>query len=166
MVHRFFLLGSLLVLVLAGCASGTFGSYGSEIQPVTGTTVVRTIQYLDENGDEGPAYNVSIEVPEPWVGEFETRSEGNSLFFDLVREERRAPIFFIEALSESQYWEQIGSYPGQYTNLKATPDTYFIYHLPIDAYYSGLSEEEFEPLLTLVPEVLRTFSVELVDRPI
>jgi hypothetical protein len=103
-------------------------------------------------------------VPADWVGQFETVNEGNTLVFNYITEnDRRAPIFFIEALSRPQYWEQIGSYPGQYTNLVNTFDTYIIYHLPIDAYYSGLPRVEFEALAEDVPDIVASIQTEAVN---
>jgi len=126
-----------MLMLLAGCGRA-FGSFEPVAEPVDDATVVRPIQYL-EGLEDGPLYEVAITLPEEWVGRFVTRNNGNVIHFDYVTEsERQAPIFSIEALSEAQFWEQIGSYPGQQTNIVNTPDTYFIYHLPIDSWYSGL----------------------------
>jgi len=161
--YRIFLFGVAL-LALAGCSQYTFGSGQSDVETIEDTTVTRTLQYFDNN-DEGPRYNVSLDLPEEWVGQFETRNEGNSLAFRyLVDEddEQGSPLFYVEALSNAQYWEQIGSYPGQYFNIANTADTYFIYYLPVDAYYSGLNQDEFDALAAIVPDIVE--SVEVVRR--
>lgn len=146
------------LVILAGCSQYSTGG-NPEFQDVDDTVVVRSLQYLDDN-TAGPEYLVSFEVPEEWVGTFETRTRGNSLVFQYVEDEddtTGSPVFYIDALSNAQYWEQIGSYPGQYTNIKNTADTYFVYHAPRDAYYSGLDEEEFAALYATIPDVVRTF---------
>lgn len=159
----FFLLLGLALLTLVGCQGRAFGAATAETVPVDEVEVVRSIQYL-ENREAGPVYEFSLTVPDAWVGQFETTTSGNSIAFEFINESlRRAPIFFVEALSTEQYWEQIGSYPGDYTNLAATNDTYFIYYLPIDAYYSGLSDEEYAAFAELVPEILQSFEYQRVN---
>lgn len=178
------LLFSSLIFVLVGCGSSAF-STALEYEAVEDTEVVRVMQYLDERG-EGPLYAVSMTVPEEWVGQFETISEGNSITFAFIdevtgvrdlpaadnaddeveaeeRRTRRAEIFHIDALSRPQYWQQVGSYPGDYTNIIFTADTYFTYSVPIFAFYSGLPDDEFEAFTAAVDEIIASFSVERVD---
>lgn len=165
---------ALAMLALTGCTQYAFGGNQSEVETIDGTTITRTLQYLDDN-TAGPLYELTFTVPDGWVDEFQTLNRGNSLVFRYITEdeddadaddddEDREPagslIFTIDALSNAQYWEQIGSYPGQYKNITNTADTYFIYNLPIDAYYSGLADEEFDELAADVPAVIQ--SVEWV----
>lgn len=155
---------SLLTLVLAGCGTArTFGDFGLTIENIDSNEVVRTVRYLD--GDEaGPDYEVSFMVPDTWVGNFETRMDGNSIAFDFIFEDnRRASIFFIDALSEAQYWAQIGSYPGLYENLYSDNNTFFVYHLPDDSYYSGLSADEYERLRAEASNVAVSLEAVRVD---
>lgn len=162
--YRFVLL-SVLLVALAACAPNV-DPLELEVEPISDQVVVRTIQYID-GLDFGPLYNFSIAVPDDWVGEFETRKEGNTVAFAYVGDGDSSPVFFVEALSDSQYWEQIGSYPGQFTNIVYTADTYFIYYLPIDSYYSGLDEALFEALSEPVPDIVKTFVAEpIVDVPL
>jgi len=161
---RFILLGSVAIL-LAGCA-GVFTGFDTVVNPVSDAAVEETIQYFD-TGFLGPRYNVMVTLPDAWVDTFEIRNEGNRLTFEYINEKSGAnPIFYVEALSESQYWEQIGSYPGIYKNLGNTNDTYFIYYAPIDAFYSGLSRALHAELLAELPGIAATFDIDLIDRPI
>lgn len=161
---------ALAVLALTGCTQYAFGGSKSDVEAVDSVTVVRTLQYLDNN-TQGPRYELTFTVPESWVGQFQTLNQGNSLIFryvddaddeDLDEDEMPSgsPVFFIDALSNAQYWEQIGGYPGQYKMFANAADTYFIYHLPIDSFYSGLSDEDFEALAAEVPAIMQ--SVEVV----
>lgn len=160
----------LTLLGLVGCSGGVGGLV--EISPVDDTTLVREIQYLDDQR-EGPMYNITLDIPEEWVGQFETATQDNRITFDFIVEDdrnndgepdgTRATIFSIEALSIDQYWNQIGSYPGDYHNLLFTADTYFIYYLPQFAYYSGLSDEDFEVFKELVPSVAQSLSAERIE---
>lgn len=161
---RIILLG-IAIVALVGCNQYSFGSGESSVESVDQSTVVRELQYFDNN-TEGPLYEVSLTVPDGWVGEFEILDRGNSLVFRYLKDEDTktgAPIFYLEALSNAQYWEQIGSYPGQYVNIANTADTYFIYHLPIDPFYSGLDEDEYEELADQVPDVIGSFEAVRVD---
>lgn len=151
---------ALMSLTLVGCGSRAFGGFGVNVEAIDQPDLVRTIQYLDDE-NIGPLYDISFTVPESWVGLFETSNYRNSIVFEYVippQDEdgfaRRSPIFYVEALSNAQYWEQIGSYPGQYVNIVNTGDTYVIYHMPIEAYYSGLSEAEFEAFAAEVPAIV------------
>ncbi|MEO0562502.1 MAG: hypothetical protein AAF125_10325, partial [Chloroflexota bacterium] len=109
------LLAVLLLVVAAGC--GTV--FTPEVSTVESTTVTGSLMFFENGGaDQGPLYNVSIEVPETWVGDFQTTVNANRMTFTYVSETGSAtPIFYIEALSDVQYWEQVGSYPGVYFNL-------------------------------------------------
>jgi hypothetical protein len=146
------------LLAVVGCAPRGLTRTIAEAFPVAAPLVVTTLQTVDEK-QVGPAYQVSLTVPQEWVGKFEVVNRGNSLTFTyIVSDRQRAPIFFVDALTETQYWEQIGSYPGQYTNLEATPNAYFTYHLPVDAYYSGLPSEEYAAFAKVVPDIVKSFS--------
>jgi hypothetical protein len=158
---RLILLG-LVLLLLAGC-SGAFGGYGTTTEPVSEELVARSLQFIDE-GQIGPVYSVSFSIPDEWVGKIETRNTGNTIYIDyLPAEGQRAPLFFVEALSQSQFWEQIGSYPGIYKDIVSTRDTHFIYFLPRDAYYSGLSKDLFQVLSAQVPQVISSFQAQAVQ---
>lgn len=144
------------VLLVSTACGGAFTNVDPVVSSVTEATVQHTIQYVD-GFNEGPLYQFTLTLPEDWVGNIATRSEGNVVYFDAV--ESNGLLFYIEALSEAQFWKQ-SSYPGEYTNIATTPDnTFFIYHLPIDAYYSGLPVETFEALSADVPAVISTFTV-------
>jgi len=165
------ILVGVLLFAISGCGYRAFTEPGLDYEAVDATTITRTLQYFDEQ-NEGPVYNVSFTVPEAWVGEFETRALGNGISFEFVQaleveedeepEFRYAPIFTVEALSSPQYWKQVGSYPEQFVNIKFTADTYFIYNLPIDAFYSGLPDDEFDEFAAAVPEIIASFEVERV----
>lgn len=169
--YRFTFLIIVVVLVgvlLTGCGpralTGNFEFLA--VEDVESAVVVRPIRYVD-GYNSGPIYNFSITVPEGWVDRFETENTGNSVTFNFIpNPERnvRAPIFSIEALSEAQYWEQIGSYPGDYENIVNTADTYFIYHLPLTSYFSGLDDEEFAAFAEAVPAIIDSFAANLAAR--
>ncbi|NJL94525.1 MAG: hypothetical protein HC915_12785 [Anaerolineae bacterium] len=158
---------SVALLALAGCTEHTFGGDRSEVSPIADQTVVQAIRYLDDN-TEGPSYQITVTVPEAWAAQFEVENRGNAIVFRYLRgpEETRvaAPFLFIDALSNEQYWEQIGSYPGQFTNISNTADTYFVYHHPIDEFYLRISEDDFEALVDAVPEVIRSVEIVRQDR--
>lgn len=156
---RFVVLALVLVL-LAGCGRA-FGGFDPQTQPVTSQEVVLPVQYWD-GLQPGPLYQVTITLPEDWVGKFATSNNGNQVAFNLSeRPDRPAPIFTISALSERQYWEQIGGYPGSYRSILSTGDTHFIYHLPIDPYYSGLTPDVYSALAGQVPGVITSFQAQL-----
>jgi hypothetical protein len=154
-MKRFFLLFlSLAALALAGCGSRSFGNLSLNIESIDETTVSRTIQFAESNR-LGPQYDLSLTVPEAWVGSFQTRSRGNSIVFEFVNERgRSSPIFSIDALSLAQYWEQVGNLPGDYNSILNTADTYIVYHLPIDAFYSGLPAQQYQAFADAVPGVI------------
>lgn len=146
------------LLLITGCGQSS-AAFGSGIDVVQDSSVARSIQYVDGR-TEGPLYSFALNVPDEWMDQFVTRSAGNVVYFDYIGEtEQPAPIFRIEALSESQFWEQQGSYPGQQFTVLSTAETYFIYYLPIDAFYSGLNKLKFEELAGQVPEVMSTFEI-------
>lgn len=150
----------VLALVLASCAGGAFGGFPQAPMEITEAEVVRTMRYFDE-GSLGPQYSVSFTVPESWVGRFATVQTGSVMAFDFVAESgRRSRIFTIDALSQQQFWEQNGSYPTQFTNILNTWDTYFIYNVPIDAFYSGLDAEQYEAFTAEVPGIIDSFVAE------
>jgi hypothetical protein len=144
-----------LVLLLTACA-GPFGQ-----SPVTETISNATVSVpmnFVEARRVGPVYDVSVTVPGDWVNQFTVRNEGNIIQFnykDSSGLERF--VFSIEALSDRQYWQQSGSYPGSQVNIVNLGDTYFVYHLPIDTFYSGLGAEEFQAFAAVVPEIVASF---------
>lgn len=150
---RFVVLAAALLL-LAGCGQGY---RGLDVEPVSGSTVTTTLAYLD-GLDEGPAYTVTMNVPENWVGKFETQNLGNSVYFFYTEESAPARVFAVEALSPKQYWASSGSYPNSHTNIVNRGDTYFVYYLPIDAYYSGLDDTLFMTLTAEVPAIIASFA--------
>lgn len=159
---RVFLLviSALVVFALTGCG-GAF--IENETMPVSAETVAVEMQYVD-GAEVGPLYNVEVAVPADWVGNFETRNLGNRLYFEYIPDSGEpTEIFFIEALSSSQYWEQNGAHPGSYTNIVNRGDTFFIYYLPIDAYYSGLPEAEFASFAEAVPNIVASFNARAAN---
>jgi len=109
--------------------------------------------------EEGPLYNFTVNVPAEWVGKVTTRNLGNVLYFDYTADGTPAiPLFSITALSEEQLWKQEGGYPAYYSSVLNTVDTYFVYHLPIDAYYSGISKARYTELVAGVPALMPSFT--------
>lgn len=147
---------SLLLMILTGCV-GAFA--GNEVSSITSNSVNATMQYLQE-GDLGPQYDVMLEVPQDWVGQFDLQNIGNRIYFNYTGGSEANQVFFIEALSAEQYWKQSGSYPGSYVNIVNKGDTYFIYHLPIDTHYSGLDVTQFEIFSAAVPAIVESFSAQ------
>jgi hypothetical protein len=149
---------TILMLILAGCGT----NLGSDVISIDGTTVARTIQYLETGGIRpGPVYNMVVDVPEDWVGNFNTRGYGNRIAFEYVASPTNSiPIFYVEALSDVQFWKQSGSYAGDYYNVANKIDTYFVYFLPLDNSVNGISDEEYNALLSQVPAIMETFAVE------
>lgn len=155
----------LALLLLTGCSEYSFGGNKSETATINDRTEVRTLQYLD-NSTEGPLYELTFTVPERWVGQFETLNRGNSLLFRYLEnddDENGSPFFYIEALSNAQYWEQIGSYPQQYVNINNTADTYFIHDVPTFAHYSGIPDDEFDSYVAEIDELVNSISIALVE---
>jgi hypothetical protein len=149
-----------LILVLTACA-GPFGK--SETLPVDAATFSATMQYVDI-GEIGPAYNVTLTLPDEWVGKMEVRNIGNSLAFNrIVDSGLSKPLFYIEALSSEQYWQSSGSYPASNTNIINLGDTFFVYSLPIDEFHSGLSAEDLSIVAAQVPAVIASFNVEAAN---
>lgn len=149
---------ALLALFAAGCASSSI----QETLLIEDTTITRAVQYFENAGTtEGPIYEITVDVPADWIGDFRTKTNANRITFEyIVSETNHIPIFYIEALSDVQYWEQIGSYPGVHVNLSNELDTYFVYSLPLNRSISGLTEEEYDALIAQVPEVVATFDAE------
>jgi hypothetical protein len=152
----------LALLLLTGCMR-TFGSFEPQSQAVTESALELSLQYLD--GEHvGPLYTVSLELPADWVSRFAVNNNGNVANFDFTETPGgQASIFSISALSERQYWEQAGSYPGTYRNIWTTGDTIFVYHLPRDPYFSGLTKETFTTFAEQVPSIVTTFTAELTQ---
>lgn len=157
-----FILG-LIIAALALTLSGCAGTNVNTVAPVNNETVVIPVQFID-GIEVGPLYNMSVNVPQDWVGKFQSRSVGNKVYFDyLTGSGAAAPIFFIEALSPSQYWDQNGAHPTSYINLINRGDTFFVYYLPIDAYYSGLPKQEFDTFAAAVPGIVSSFAAEAAN---
>jgi hypothetical protein len=150
---------SLAMLALVGCGSRSFGSLTSQTERVETTTITRTIQFV-ESGSVGPEYSVSLTVPSDWVGRFQTTNRGNRVVFEFINERgRTSPIFSLDALSNAQYWEQVGSLPGDYNSIINTADTYIVYHLPLTAFYSGLPPEQYQALSDAIPGIIQSVNV-------
>jgi len=146
---------SAALVLPTGCGR-SFSVLEPSVTLATEATIVSTIQYLDGLKD-GPVYEFSLTLPESLVGKIATRAQGNVVYFDYA--ESNAPLFSIQALSRAQFWKQ-GNYPGEYTNIATTKDTYFVYHLPIDAFYSGLPKETFQAITAEIPGAFKTFTVK------
>lgn len=159
--RRTLLLAALLLLVSAGCAT----AYIQETLPIEDTTITRSLQYFENAGTTaGPIYELTLEVPADWIGDFRTKTNANRITFEyIVSDTNHIPVFYIEALSDVQYWEQIGSYPGDYTNLANMLDTYFVYSFPLDRSITGLTDEEYAALVAQVPGVVATFNAERTE---
>lgn len=188
---RYIIFGFLLV-ALVGCGRA-YGSFTTTTELVEEQTLTRQIRYYEDSvRNTGPLYNVTVTLPETWVGPIEpvivedtdtedtvtedtdtetdnadsvvieTRTGGNRIAFNLFNGRSRNPILYIDALSPSQYWEQIGSYPGIYANIVFTADTYFIYHSPINPSFAGLDEATYNSLIEQVPAIIESFNAERV----
>lgn len=156
---RTILFSLIITAVLSGCAGGAFGGFKTVEEPITEATVVRSLRWYDQ-ANSGPTYEVSVEVPQAWVDNFVTTSNGSALVFNFINERgRKSPVFTIQALSLSQFWEQNGSFPSRYRNVKTTGNTYFVYDLPLDSYFSGLDDDTYANLAAVVPGIIETFSV-------
>ncbi|MGJ3239658.1 MAG: hypothetical protein ACFE0Q_13190 [Anaerolineae bacterium] len=163
-ITRIFMLYLATLLVLSGCAGGAFGGIGSVTEAVDNQVVVREVQSF-ERGTSGRPYEISLTVPEEWVGSFDTVNNGSVVTFRRTDANGySAPVFYIHVLNFEQYWMQNGSYPGDYRQLASVGDTYFVYNAPVESYYSGLGEEEYQEFLATVDEVLTTFSVTPLNR--
>lgn len=150
----------LILLLMAGCAN--LSSSPAQSAEINSNNVSSTLQYRDQSG-QGPLHSVMVTVPDNWVGSFTTRNVGNVVYFDYTGGEHPAEIFSIEALSPDQYWKASGAQPNSHTNLRNVGDTFFVYHLPIDAYYSGLPEDEFAELSAEALDVVLSFSSESLE---
>lgn len=147
----------MLAVLLAGCG-GSFAA--NSVTPVNSADVSLPMQYA--HGPKlGPVYNLSMTMPAAWVGDFEVRSIGNKAYVNYVGDgNKNATIFTVEALSEDQYWQQVGSFPGSYATIINRGDTYFVYYLPIDSFYSSLPPAEFEAFAAEVPAIMQSVTVE------
>ncbi|MGF1507656.1 MAG: hypothetical protein ACFB51_21390 [Anaerolineae bacterium] len=153
---------SIILLLLAGCAQEEMTIIPDAVVGVNTQTITWPMQYFD-NQEPGPIYDISLTVPEEWVDAFIIQASPNQLVFEyIVDEDITARIFYVEALSEEQYWAQIGSYPGLIRNIRHTGDTYFIYYVPIYSFYAGLPEEEYEVFTQEVPSIIRSFDARVV----
>jgi hypothetical protein len=159
---RLVIMGLLLSVLLTACGGGggTVGGFKPQTETITTPTITREMRYFDQ-GQLGTSYTLALTVPDSWVNNFSTTSNGSVITFNFVDTNgRNAPIFTLHALSESQYWKQNGNEPTKYKNIKATADTYFIYYVPIDAFFSGLSKAEYDAFKAQVPDVMTTLVVE------
>lgn len=152
---------SLVLVLLAGCGRA-YSAVAPVVAVATEATVVSTVQYFD-GLTEGPLYQVTVTLPDSLVGKIATRNIGNIVYFDYA--EGNAPLFSIQALSRAQFWKQ-GAYPGEFTNVATTKDTYFVHYQPIDAFYSGLPKETFAALSAEVPNILNTIAVVAAPAPV
>lgn len=152
-------LSVLFALILAACGGG----FPPVSEPVDAASVVRMMQYGDSL-EQGPQYNVSLELPDDLAGQLVTHNSGNILRFEYINEREKAvPLFRLEALSEEQYWKQIGGYPGQVRTLRNMGDTFFIASMPIDAFYSGLDADTYKGMVESITDALTTVSIERVN---
>lgn len=174
-----FSLVALLVLVGCGANRTALESTGA----IDSTDVVAQVQYLD-GPTEGPMYEISMTVPEEWVGQFEVANYGNRIVFEYLQpldaddqadleageevRRRKSQILWIDVLSRAQYWEQIGSYPGDWINILFTADTYFAYQrvdgLPDLVTLSGLPEDDYFELIESVPGIIASFDAVRMDQ--
>lgn len=160
---RISLLYVLLAGLLVGCGAGAFGGVPTVREDIDSTQVVRNVRFFDE-GDIGNLYEVSLTVPDTWVGDFETVTDFNTITFRLKQNVgRNATIFTIHALSRQQFWEQNGSYPTQYSNIANRVDTYFVYYAPLENFYTGLSEAEFQALRSQIDAIIATFDAVAIE---
>lgn len=144
------------VLLLTACA-GPFGK-NAVTQDVTAPTISVPMNFVEAR-QTGPVYDVSVTVPGDWVNQFSVRNVGNMVQFLYNDNGRERFVFSIEALSDKQYWQASGSYPASQVNIINLGDTYFVYHLPIDTFYSGLPAEQFQAFAAAVPEIVASFTV-------
>lgn len=152
------LLVAVVALLLIGCSATLSKNESSTIDSSDFST---TLQFFDRF-ENGPVYDVSMTLPEEWVGEYLLRNQGNAIFFDRIDQfNQQTQILSIEALSPGQYWEMSGSYPNSHTNIVNKGDTYFVYTMPIDSYYTGMSEEEMAEFAARLPTLLESFSAEV-----
>ncbi len=148
----FFVLALTLAL-LTGCAV----SSSNNAKETLSNDYSTTLQYADQS-EKGPSYNVSLTLPDEWVEKFTVRNRGNAIVFDPIDNfNQQSQVLTIEALSMDQYWKMSGAYPNSHTNLMNMGDTYFVYYVPIDEYYAGVSEEELAAFSADVPEILASF---------
>jgi hypothetical protein len=164
--YRNLLFSAIIIIGLVGCGSRVSGGFAADEELVEDTTVSRQVQYLDAT-DDGPVYTFTVDVPQDWVDQFATNNSGNTVTFEYITDDEggRAAIFEIQALSFAQFWEQNGSYPGTFQNIKATAETYFVVNVPVFAYYSGLPEDEYEAFTAAVPDIVASFDVLEGVRP-
>jgi hypothetical protein len=154
MINARILLVGIVGLLLFACSS-TLSK--NEREAINSTELNTTLQFFDRF-DDGPVYDVSMTLPADWVGEYELRNQGNAIYFDRVDQfNQQTQVLSIEALSADQYWKMSGSYPNSHTNIVNKGDTYFVYYLPIDSYYTGMSEEEMAAFSASVPALIDSF---------
>lgn len=145
----------IVLFVLAGCVQqNSFAR--PDVSPVQGGAISSSLQFY-EGLEAGPSYDVSLDLPASWQGDFQTRNTGNALYVEHLGTGQGKALFWIEALSPQQYWQSSGGYPNSHTNIVNKGDTYFVYHMPIDSYYTGLSEDEFATFSAVVPDIVSTF---------
>ena len=120
------LLGFLFIKYLIPLASFILFDdiVGVQLARVMDTTVIRELRYVDgdliDMHETGPAYAISIEVPETWIYEVRTHINGPTLSFEALRGDNKmivdpeltTPLFTITALktetfskeSEEEVW--------------------------------------------------------------
>lgn len=147
---------ALAMVFLTGCAVSSSNNMREELS----TDYSTTLRYADQ-AERGPTYDVSLTLPSEWVDRFTVRNRGNAIVFDPVDQfNNQSQVLTIEALSMDQYWKMSGSYPNSHTNLINKGDTYFVYYVPIDPFYTGVSEEEMAEFMADIPAILETFEAK------
>lgn len=158
-----FVLLALLLVTLVGC-SGVAAGVVDQVELINDTEVTRSLQWVDGRA-AGPSYTVGFSVPEEWVGNVSTRTRGNTIAFVYTPDggAQTGLIVEVQALSESQYWQQTGSYPELFVDLVNRFDTIFVYQVPIFVPESGLAGPVFEELVAGVPMIRQSFTAERVQ---
>lgn len=156
------LLISLVALfVLSACVPKAYRT--NETFPVDGTTVTFQLAY-DDGLTVGTPYEVTMTVPQSWVGNFTVRNLGNTAYFEYAATGGSSQVFSITALSPNQYWKQTGSYPGSFTTVRnMRGETYIVYYQPIDTYYSGVSAEQLATFTAEIQAAIATVQVEATN---
>jgi hypothetical protein len=157
-----FVLLALLLVTLVGC-SGVAAGVVDQVEPVDSTNLVRSMQWVNGRAT-GPVYSVEMTVPESWVDSMVTRTRGNTVAFMYPQANGEMGIVFeVQALSERQYWQQVGSYPGLWVDIANKVNTYFVYQVPIFAPESGMPAELLDGFREEVSAVVRSFSANQVQ---
>lgn len=143
----------LTLALLTGCAV----SSSNNVTESLSNDFTTTLRYADQ-AERGPVYDVSLTLPDKWVDTFTVRNRGNAIVFDPIDQfNQQSQLLTIEALSMDQYWKMSGAYPNSHSNIINLGDTYFVYYLAIDEFYSGMSEEEMADFSADVPAIVASF---------